>query len=387
MNYQEADHIRMLREMLQKFVENEMPRELAREWDQTNEYPAEVFAKLAELGVTGMTVPEEYGGSGRDIQATMITIEELSKRSMAVAVPYIMATCYAGMNLVECGNEAQKADMLPRVASGDLLFAYGLTEPDVGADLASVRTTVVRDGDELVINGSKRFCSGAEICDYIYTLACSDKDGERYQNLSFVMIPPKSEGVTIERIATMGMHGAATTDVTFNNVRVPASLLMGGDEGWNNGWKMLAGPGLDVEKLEVAAIAIGVAAAAVEDAWKYSQERQQFGKPICTYQSIRHKLADMQTKLHAARLMTYHAANLLQQGQAAGVETSMTKMFATETAKELALECQTIMGAYGYVKEFDAERYVREAIVLPIFGGSTAIHLNNISNWMGLPKR
>ena len=387
MNYQEADHIRMLREMLQKFVENEMPRELAREWDQTNEYPAEVFAKLAELGVTGMTVPEQYGGSGRDIQATMITIEELSKRSMAVAVPYIMATCYAGMNLVECGNEAQKADMLPRVASGDLLFAYGLTEPDVGADLASVRTTVVRDGDELVINGSKRFCSGAEICDYIYTLACSDKDGERYQNLSFVMIPPKSEGVTIERIATMGMHGAATTDVTFNNVRVPASLLMGGDEGWNNGWKMLAGPGLDVEKLEVAAIAIGVAAAAVEDAWEYSQERQQFGKPICTYQSIRHKLADMQTKLHAARLMTYHAASLLQQGQAAGVETSMTKMFATETAKELALECQTIMGAYGYVKEFDAERYVREAIVLPIFGGSTAIHLNNISNWMGLPKR
>ena len=387
MNYQEADHIRMLREMLQKFVENEMPRELAREWDQTNEYPAEVFAKLAELGVTGMTVPEQYGGSGRDIQATMITIEELSKRSMAVAVPYIMATCYAGMNLVECGNEAQKADMLPRVASGDLLFAYGLTEPDVGADLASVRTTVVRDGDELVINGSKRFCSGAEICDYIYTLACSDKDGERYQNLSFVMIPPDSEGVTIERIATMGMHGAATTDVTFNNVRVPASLLMGGDEGWNNGWKMLAGPGLDVEKLEVAAIAIGVAAAAVEDAWEYSQERQQFGKPICTYQSIRHKLADMQTKLHAARLMTYHAANLLQQGQAAGVETSMTKMFATETAKELALECQTIMGAYGYVKEFDAERYVREAIVLPIFGGSTAIHLNNISNWMGLPKR
>ena len=387
MNYQEADHIRMLREMLQKFVENEMPRELAREWDQTNEYPAEVFAKLAELGVTSMTVPEQYGGSGRDIQATMITIEELSKRSMAVAVPYIMATCYAGMNLVECGNEAQKADMLPRVASGDLLFAYGLTEPDVGADLASVRTTVVRDGDELVINGSKRFCSGAEICDYIYTLACSDKDGERYQNLSFVMIPPKSEGVTIERIATMGMHGAATTDVTFNNVRVPASLLMGGDEGWNNGWKMLAGPGLDVEKLEVAAIAIGVAAAAVEDAWEYSQERQQFGKPICTYQSIRHKLADMQTKLHAARLMTYHAANLLQQGQAAGVETSMTKMFATETAKELALECQTIMGAYGYVKEFDAERYVREAIVLPIFGGSTAIHLNNISNWMGLPKR
>ncbi len=387
MNYQEADHIRMLREMLQKFVDNEMPREKAREWDHSNEYPAEVFAKLAELGVTGMTVPQEYGGSGRDIQATMIAIEELSKRSMAVAVPYIMATCYAGMNIVECGDDAQKQALLPRVASGELLFAYGLTEPDVGADLASVRTTVVRDGDELVINGSKRFCSGAEIADYIYTLACSDRDGERYQNLSFVMVPPMADGVTIERIATMGMHGAATTDVTFTNVRVPFTQLMGGEAGWNNGWKMLAGPGLDVEKIEVAAIAVGVAAAAMEDAWAYSQERRQFGKLICTYQSIRHKLAEMQTKLHAARLMLYHAADLVQQGVPAAVETSMTKMFATETAKELALECQTIMGAYGYVKEFDAERYVREAIVLPIFGGSTAIQLNNISNWMGLPKQ
>ena len=387
MNYQEADHIRMLREMLQKFVDNEMPREKAREWDHSNEYPAEVFAKLAELGVTGMTVPQEYGGSGRDIQATMIAIEELSKRSMAVAVPYIMATCYAGMNIVECGDDAQKQALLPRVASGELLFAYGLTEPDVGADLASVRTTVVRDGGELVINGSKRFCSGAEIADYIYTLACSDRDGERYQNLSFVMVPPMADGVTIERIATMGMHGAATTDVTFTNVRVPFTQLMGGEAGWNNGWKMLAGPGLDVEKIEVAAIAVGVAAAAMEDAWAYSQERRQFGKPICTYQSIRHKLAEMQTKLHAARLMLYHAADLVQQGVPAAVETSMTKMFATETAKELALECQTIMGAYGYVKEFDAERYVREAIVLPIFGGSTAIQLNNISNWMGLPKQ
>lgn len=387
MNYQEADHIRMLREMLQKFVDNEMPREKAREWDHSNEYPAEVFAKLAELGVTGMTVPQEYGGSGRDIQATMIAIEELSKRSMAVAVPYIMATCYAGMNIVECGDDAQKQALLPRVASGELLFAYGLTEPDVGADLASVRTTVVRDGDELVINGSKRFCSGAEIADYIYTLACSDRDGERYQNLSFVMVPPMADGVTIERIATMGMHGAATTDVTFTNVRVPFTQLMGGEAGWNNGWKMLAGPGLDVERIEVAAIAVGVAAAAMEDAWAYSQERRQFGKLICTYQSIRHKLAEMQTKLHAARLMLYHAADLVQQGVPAAVETSMTKMFATETAKELALECQTIMGAYGYVKEFDAERYVREAIVLPIFGGSTAIQLNNISNWMGLPKQ
>jgi len=386
-NYNEPDHIRMLRETLQKFVEKEMPRELARQWDEQNEYPAEVFSKLAQLGVTGMTMDERHGGSGRDIQATMVVIEELAKRSMAVAVPYIMCTCYAGMTIAECASAEQQARLLPRVASGELMFAYGLTEPDVGADLASVQTIVTRDGDELIISGSKRFVSGAEICDYIYTLACSTPDGERYKNLSFVLIPPDSAGVTIERIATLGIHGAATTDVTFNNVRVPLEALMGGEAGWNNGWDMLAGPCLDVEKLEVAALALGVGAAAVEDAWEYSQERQQFGKPICTYQSIRHKLADMQTQLHAARLMMQHAVELVQQRHSAGVETSMTKMFTTEVTKALALECQTIMGAYGYVKEFDCERYVREAIGLPIFGGSTAIHLNNISSWLGLPKK
>ena len=138
--------------------------------------------------------------------------------------------------------------------------------------------------------------------------------------------------------------------------------------------------------MEVAAIAVGVAAAAVEDAWNYSQERRQFGKPICQYQSIRHKLAEMQTRLHTSRLALYHACDLVQRGVRAGVETSMAKMVCTETAKDLALECQTIMGAYGYVKEFACERYVRDSLVLPIFGGSTAIQLNNIANWMGLPK-
>jgi alkylation response protein AidB-like acyl-CoA dehydrogenase len=283
-----------------------------------------VFKALADLGVMGLTVSEEFGGSGRDIVATMVVVEELSKRSLAVSVPYIMASCYAGMNLMECGSEEQKRSMLPKVAIGDMMFAYGWTEPDVGADVASAKTTVVRDGNMLTVNGSKRFCSGASVCDYIYTVARSGPAEDRYQNLSVVLIPPNTPGISISRIDSLGMKGVGTTDVTFDDVRVPPNAILGGEAGWNKGWQMITGSGLDVEKLEVAAIALGIAGAAFEDAWDYSRQRVQFGKPIASYQSIRHKLAEMKAQLHAARLMMYHAAWLANRGEKCGVETSMT---------------------------------------------------------------
>lgn len=381
MNYANTQETTQLRDMLRRFVEKEMPRDAAARWDSDNEFPRDVFKRLASLGVMGLTVPEEYGGAGRDIVSTMVVIEELSRRSLAVSVPYIMAACYAGMNLVEFGSEEQKRALLPRVVDGTLMFAYGWTEPDVGADLASVKTRAQRVGDKVVINGAKRFCSGAEICDYIFTLVRTGDEQDRYQNLSMVLIPPGTPGVTITRINSMGMKGAATTDVTFDNVEVPASQIFGGDDGWNHGWDMLIGSGLDVEKLEVAAVATGVATAAFEDAWTYAHERKQFSKLIGEYQSIRHKLADMKTQLHAAKLMLYHAASLANQHKRCAVETSMTKLFAAEAAKTIALECQTIYGAYGYVKEVAVERYVRDALLIPIMGGSSAIQRNNIYKW------
>lgn len=383
MNFTEPDHIRQLRDTLERFVEKEMPRGAAADWDKRNHFPREVFDKLARLGVMGLTVPEAYGGAGRDILATMVVIEELSRRSLAVSVPYIMSACYAGMNLVECATEAQKAELLPKVVDGTLVFAYGWTEPDAGADLASVKTRAERVGDSVRINGAKRFCSGAAISDYIYALVRSGAEGERYKNLSMIMIPPDTKGVTITPIEGLGMKGAATTDVIFEDVEVPFENVMGGEAGWNNGWQMIVGSGLDVEKLEVAAIGIGIARAALDDAWAYAGERQQFGKTINHYQSIQHKLADMKTQLHAARLVLYHAAWMANEHQRCGVETSMAKLFATETARSVALECQTIFGAYGYVKDFDAERYVRDALLLPIIGGSSAVQRNNIYKWSG----
>ena len=386
MNLDEPNHIAALRDTIRRFVARELPREAVRKWDHDDEFPRAVFDKLAALGVTGSTIPESYGGTGRDIPATMATIEELARRSFPIAVAYINCACYGGMNILESGSEAQKRELLPRLARGEILFAYGLTEPDIGADLASVKTRATRRGDTVIVTGAKRFCTGADIADYVDLLANSDPAGARHKNLSLILVPPKSPGVTLRPIPTMGLRGFPSFDATFDAVEVPAANIVGGEAGWNQAWPMLAGPTLDVEKLEVAAIGIGIAAAAIDDAWEYAQTRVQFGKPVSSYQAIRHALADAKTRLHAARLMLRHASWLADRGEPCGVETSMTKLFVSETAKRIVLDCQTVMGAYGYATEFDLERHVRDVLLLPIIGGSSAIQRNNIANRLGLPR-
>jgi len=380
------EDIQPLRDTLRRFVDNEMPREAARRWDREDMFPRDVFGKLVSIGVTGLTVPEEYGGTGVDIVATMAVIEELSRRSLAVAVPYIMTACYCGMNIRESGSEAQKRHFLPKVARGEVMFAYGLTEPDAGADLASVRTSARMENDRVIVSGTKRFCSGANIADYIYTLVKSDPQAPRYKNLSVILVPTDAPGVSIRVTDAVGMKGAPTTDVTFDAVEVPISAIVGERDGWNNGWSMLAGPVLNVEKLEVAAMAVGIAQAAVDDAWDYAGQRSQFGKLIGTFQSVRHKLADLRTDLLASRLMLYHAAALANAGKPCGVESSMAKLFCTERGRTAVIGAQEIIGAYGLTKEFDAERYVRDMLILPIAGGSSNIQRNNISNMLGLAR-
>ena len=386
MDFREPEHVTQLRESLRRFVADEMPREAAQRWDKNDEFPRAAFEKLVALGVTGLTVPEEYGGHGPDITATMATIEELSKRSLAMAVPYIMCACYAGMNIMAAGSPRQKKELLPRVANGTLLFAYGLTEPDAGADLASVRTRATRKGDTLIVNGAKRFCTGADQADYIYALLKSDADAPRYKNLSFVLVPTKAKGVTITRMDGIGMRGMGLTDVVLEDVEVPAANIIGEEAGWNQGWPMLAGPALDVEKLEVAAMALGLATAALDDAWAYAHERKQFDKPIGAHQSVRHMLAEAKTKLLAARLVLQQASWLADTNKPCGVESSMAKLFLCEAAEEIILSCQRVMGAYGCVAGVDMERYVRDILIFPIAGGSSAIQKNNIANRLGLKR-
>ena len=385
--FQEPEHVTMLRDTLRQFIEKEMPRDTVREWDKNDHFPKDVFKKLVNLGVTSLTVPKEYGGNGKDMMATIATIEELCTRSLGVASGYIFCACYAGLNIAEVASEEQKQELLPKVAKGELLFSYGISEPDVGADVASVKTRAVIEGEEVVINGSKRWCSGPKVTDFIYTIVRSGPEEERYKNLSIILIPPNLPGITIEPQSTLGQKGVGgTCDVTFDNVKVPIENIVGGKEGWNNGWNKIVSTGLDVEKIEVAAMALGIARAAVEDAWQYSQERIQFGRPICHNQSVRHMLSEVKTKLEACRLMTYQGAWLADKNIEGTVQMSMAKLFVTETALDIVLTCQKILGAYGYVKDFDMERYVRDMLAMPILGGSSAIQKNNIANRLQLPK-
>ncbi|MGV8854978.1 MAG: acyl-CoA dehydrogenase family protein [Devosia sp.] len=386
MDFGEPEHIGMLRDSIRRMLERHAPREKMAQWDEADKVPRALMDHIVELGVCGMTIPEEYGGSGRDILATMVTVEELSRRSMVIGTLYLMNACYGSMNIFASGSEEQKRRMLPKFANGEILFAYGLSEPDVGSDLASVRTRAERVGDKVIINGTKRWCSGAESADYIYALVRSGDPEARYKNLSLVMIPPTAKGVTLTHIPAMGARGLNTNDVSLDNVEIDINDVVGGEEGWNNGWTKLVGPALEVEKLEVAAMALGIAAQAVDDAWEYSQQRSQFGKRICAIQSIRHMLADAQTKLAAARLMLYRGCWLVDNNLPCSAETSMAKMYVCELGLEIVLTCQQVMGAYGYAKGFDMERYVRDMLLMPIIGGSTAIQKNNIANRMGLPK-
>jgi alkylation response protein AidB-like acyl-CoA dehydrogenase len=383
---EEPEHIRLLRETLARFVEAELPAELRRRLDREHRFPPELFRKLADIGVCGLTVAEEFGGQGRDLVAAVAVIEELCRGGAFLAGPFIHCAFYGGINISENGSEAQKREFLPRLARGELLFAYGLSEPDVGGDLASVTTTaeLSADGKHIKINGFKRWCTGADWVDYIYCLVRSGPADARYENLSFVLIPPSLPGVRVHPIEHSNLRYTLSSDVLFEDVEVPIENLVGGEEAWNQGWSMLAGKALDVEKIEISAVTFGIAQAAVEEAWDYAQQRRQFGRPIGAHQAIRHDLAEARTKLEACRLMLYRAAWLAQENKPCSVETSMAKLFVADTAVEIALICQRVLGAYGLAEGHDMERHVRDLLGMPIVGGSSAMQKNNIANRLGL---
>ncbi len=375
----EPEHVTALRNQLRRFVTEKAPREKRRAWDKAHDWPRDLFRELCEMGVCGLTIAEEHGGLGQDIVAAVAVIEELARAGPFLAGPFIHCTFYGGMNISENGSSAQQAELLPKLARGELLFAYGLSEPDVGGDLSSVKTRGRIDGETLVINGAKRWCTGADWADYIYCLINTAPDAPRREALTFVLIPGKTKGVSTTPIEHMNLRYTASSDVHFDNVRVPLDAIVGGSAKLNKAWGMLAGRALDVEKLEVAACTFGFAQAALDEAWTYAQERVQFGKAIAGHQAVSHRLVTARTKLEACRHMLYHAAHMANNGKPCGVETSMAKLFIAETGVEIALACQQVMGAYALSDAYDIDRNVRDLLGMPIVGGSSDMQRNNLA--------
>ncbi len=375
----EPEHVTALRRQLRRFVTEKAPRERRRAWDKAHDWPRELFSELAQMGLCGLTIAEEHGGLGQDIVAAVAVIEELSRAGPFLAGPFIHCAFYGGMNLSENGSPEQKKEFLPRLARGELLFAYGLSEPDVGGDLSSVKTRGRVEGDTLVINGAKRWCTGADWADFIYCLINTASDAPRREALTFVLVPGKAKGVATTPIEHVNLRYTASSDVHFDDVRVPLDAIVGGPGMLNRAWSMLAGRALDVEKLEVAACTFGFAQAALDEAWTYAQERVQFGKVIAGHQAVAHRLVTARTKLEACRHMLYHAARLANDNEPCGAETSMAKLFIADTGVEIAITCQQIMGAYALSDAYDIDRNVRDLLGMPIVGGSSDMQRNNLA--------
>ncbi len=382
----EPDHVAELRRQLKRFVAEKAPRELRRQWDREHTFPRALYRELADMGLMGLTIDEAYGGSGQDIVAAVAAIEELSRAGAFLAGPFIHTAFYGGMNLSENGSEAQKRELLPRLARGEITLAYGLSEPNVGGDLASVETRAEIRGDRVLVNGAKRWCTGADFADYIYCLVRSGPAEARHRNLSFLLVPTDAPGLSMTPIEHVNLRYTLSSDVYFEDVSLPLDAIVGGEEKWNQGWVMLAGRALDVEKLEVAAVTFGIAQAALEEAWRYAEERVQFGKPIAHHQAIRHKLVDARTRLEACRHLVYHAAWLANEGRSCAAETSMAKLFCADTGVEIALACQQVMGAYALSDGYDMERHVRDLLGMPIVGGSSDMQRNNLAGIWRLGK-
>lgn len=375
----EPEHVTEIRRQLSRWVAEKMPREKRREWDKAATWDRGLFKELAEMGLIGLTIPEAYGGQGEDIYAAAAVIEELCQGGSSMAGPFIHAAFYGGLNISENGSKEQKEELLPKIARGEMFLCYGLSEPNVGGDLPNVETRVERKDGELVIKGAKRWCTGADWSDYIYCLCRSGDPGDRHGNLTFVLVPTKAKGVTMQPIEHANLRYTHSMDVYLDDVRLPESAIVGGPEKWNKGWEALAGRALDVEKIEITAVAYGIARAALEEAWRYAGERVQFGKPIGKHQAIAHKLVTARTKLAACRHMLYHAAWLASEGKPCSAETAMAKLFVADTGVEIALASQQVIGAYGLSDAYDIERNVRDLLGMPIVGGSSDMQKNNLA--------
>lgn len=356
-----------MRQMVRDFARQEV--EPFVEQMEQGKFPRNILTKMGELGLMGITAPENLGGADMDFTSYIIAINELSKVSATVGVILSVHTSVGTNPIIYYGNQQQRLKYVPKLASGEWLGAFCLTEPGAGSDAASIKTRAVKFGDHYVINGSKVFITnGGEAQIYIVFAVTDPAAGTR--GISAFIVNKHTPGLIIGKDEhKMGLHGSRTVQLTFDNMKIPVENLLG-EEG--DGFK-IAMSNLDVGRIGIAAQSLGIAEAALEAATKYAGERVQFGKPIIANQGIGFKLADMATAVEAAKLLVYRAANLRSKGLPCGKEASMAKLFASRTAVQVTTDAIQVFGGYGYTKDYPVERYFRDAKVTEIYEGTSEI--------------
>jgi butyryl-CoA dehydrogenase len=370
-----TDEETLLVETVRGFIDREV-KPTVREVEHDNKYPEKWIEQMKQIGIYGLAVPEEYGGSPVSMACYVLVTQELARGWMSLAGAMGGHTVVAKL-LTLFGTEEQKRAYLPAMASGDIRATMALTEPGGGSDLQNMTTTAVSDGDDFVVTGAKTWISNARRSGLIALLCKTDpKAAPRHTGISILLVEP-GPGLTVSRdLPKLGYKGVESCELSFDGYRVAESAILGGVPG--KGFTQMM-KGLETGRIQVASRALGVATAALEDALAYSQQRESFGQPIWKHQAIGHYLADMATKLTAARQLTLYAADRYDSGERTDMEAGMAKLFASETAMEIALNAVRIHGGYGYSTEFDVERYFRDAPLMIVGEGTNEIQRNVIA--------
>ena len=341
----------------------------ARKWDEEHRFPKEAVRKLAELSLLGVAVPEQWGGAGLDNVAYALAIEELSRGDASVGVIASVNNSLYCDPILKFGTDAQKAEFLAPFARGEKLGCFGLTEPEAGSDAAAQKTTAVRKGDGYLINGSKNWITNGPVADAIVLFAMTDR-AAGHKGISAFLVPTSTPGfVRAAPDKKMGISAAVSCSMFFEDMVVPAKNMLGKE---GDGFKVAMST-LDGGRIGIAAQAIGIARAAFEEALRYAQDRKTFGQPIANHQAIQFMLADMATEIDAARLLTLKAALMKDQGVRHSPESAMAKLYASEMSNRVTNHALQIHGGYGYLKDFDAERHLRDARITEIYEGTSEI--------------
>ncbi|SMP26047.1 butyryl-CoA dehydrogenase [Laceyella tengchongensis] len=365
----------MMRRMVRDFAEKEITPYLE-SMDEGDQFPREVIRLMGEVGLMGIPIPEAYGGAGADFLSYILALEEISKVSATVGVILAVHTSVGTMPILKYGTEEQKQTYVPRMARGEYLGAFALTEPQAGSDAARIHTQARRVGDRYVLSGNKVFITNAGEADVYVVFAVTDPD-KGTKGISAFIVEKDTPGLTIgKKEKKMGMGGSNTSALIFEEMEVPVTQRLGAEgQGYEVALSNLAGG-----RIGIAAQALGIATAAYQAALQYAKERKQFGNTISRLQAIQFKLADMATEIEAARLLTYRAAVLREEGANCKKEASMAKMFASDVAMRVTTEAVQVFGGYGYTREYPVERLFRDAKVTQIYEGANEIQRLVIAN-------
>jgi alkylation response protein AidB-like acyl-CoA dehydrogenase len=369
MNFEFSEHHHLLRRSVREFARSEIAPH-AQRWDKEERFPIEIVPKLAQMGLLGVRIPEQYGGSGMDMTAYAICVEEVARVDGSLALTVASHNGLGTGHVLAFGSEAQKAKYLPKAAAGEWLAAWALTEPDSGSDAAALRTTARRDGEDWILDGTKTFITQGSVGGFCVVLARSNLVAHRQQGITAFIVEHDTPGFSASRhMLKLGCRASDTAELTLDGVRISDAQRLGGvDAGFGDTMRILDGG-----RISIAAMALGLGYGALEMATRYAKERHAFGKTIADFQAIQWMLADAKAELDAAALLTYRAAWLADLGKRHTKEASMAKLFSSEAATRACNSAVQVHGGYGYVREFNVERHLRDAKLCEIGEGTSEV--------------